>query len=283
MAQNASQLAQRDPEIRANLARLGALVVRLAETEEERAAALALRHEVFIAERGFAPTRSGLETDPFDADCAHLIVCAQDGDTQSVIGTCRLMMGTKAAAFYCNTEFHLAPLLARHKHMRFCEVGRACIAPGHRAKGALDVLWRGLFVFAAHNAIDVYFGPASFPGTDPSLHATALAWLARNARDPRWMVCARQEGAISMTTLAAPDMPSGSALRHMPPLLRGYLRIGAYVAPEAFIDRRFGTIDVLVLAPLANAPKAWHRRFAAATGMRLGHRAAPVGIAPELL
>lgn len=270
------------------LARMGSLEVRLATSDEEKRAAWALRHAVFVAERGLALHPAGLETDRFDPFCDHVIVRdlahRGPGGLPPVVGTYRALRPERAVeGFYADAEFDLAPLFARHGGLRFCEVGRSCVAPSHRTKRTLEALWRGLFVYARRHGIDVYFGAASFPGTDPAPHAMALSWLCHNAAHPHWSAPARPAGAVVMDRIAPAAIDARAALRDMPPLLRGYLRIGAHVGRTAYIDPVFSTIDVLVLAPLANAPILWRRRFETLTGEGFDNRRAPVGIAPDML
>ncbi|MCD7058486.1 GNAT family N-acetyltransferase [Pelagibacterium xiamenense] len=230
------------------LARVGRFSARLALTEAERAAAHRVRRAVF----GFS------DADRFDADCDHLLVC--DHTTGVIAGTARLLPASAArAGFYAEAEFDIAPLLARHPRLRFCEVGRTCIAPAHRHGAAMHALWAGLAAYARENAIDVYFGTASLPGADAKRHADALGYLAGVAAAPdEWTVRARPERAVPVAPLTRP----GAGLRRrLPPLLRGYLALGAYVSPEAAIDPAFGTTDVLVTTRLANAPAPYRTHF----------------------
>lgn len=271
------------------LAYHGSLEVRLARSVEDIDAAMRLRHAVFSTEAGLAPHASGVETDRFDPLCDHIIVRdlerVGDDGRPPVVGTYRALRPEAAdIGFYSDAEFNLAPLFARRPDLRFCEVGRSCVAPAHRGQPTLEALWRGLFVYAAWHGIDVYFGAASFPGTDLERHAMSLSWLAHNAvGQDEWAVDARSPGAVDMNLIAPDAIDSRVALRAMPPLLRGYLRIGARVGRRAFIDPVFRTTDVLVLAPLSAAPALWRRRFEAATADAVGKPLRPVGIAQDLL
>ena len=238
---------------------------------------------------GLVADSSGVETDRFDPLCDHIIVrdldvVGPDGQPP-VVGTYRaLRPEATAIGFYSEAEFDLAPLFARHPTVRFCEVGRSCVAPSHRSQRTLEALWRGLFVYAARHGIEAYFGAASFPGTDPHVHANALSWLYHNAaQNCDWAVKARPQGATAMNLLPPEQIAASDAIRQMPPLLRGYLRIGAHVASSAFIDKAFGTIDVLVIAPLEAAPRHWRQRFESATATVIEKQVREVGIAPDLL
>ncbi|WP_196260397.1 GNAT family N-acetyltransferase [Pelagibacterium limicola] len=260
------------------LARQGPFEVRLAASEAEVRAAQQLRHEVFRTEAQLPPLASGIEADRFDPFCDHIIVCDRSAKTPEgrppVVGTYRALRSEAAVSgFYSDAEFDLAQLFGRHPHLRFCEVGRSCVAQPYRALGVLDALWRGLFVYAARHGIDVYFGVASFPGTDPRAHAMALSWLCHHeVGGPAWHAEARSGGAVPMDLVAPQALDRRLAMRQMPALVRGYLQIGAHIGRTAFVDPVFGTIDVLVVAPLADAPRPWRRRFEPRPGPALTSR-----------
>lgn len=262
------------------LARLGSLEVRLARSEAEREAAFALRHAVFCTEMGASlpgadPVR-GIETDRFDPFCDHIIVCdtalADDKDgTAPVVGAYRAMRPQMAVeGFYSRSEFDIGPLFGNHPGLSFCEVGRSCVAATHRSMRAIEALWCGLWAYAARHGIDVYFGAASFPGTDPCAHAPALSFLHHHVGAPRdWSVEAIGPTAIAMDLVKKHEIDPKAAIRAMPPLIRGYMRVNAHVGRTAYIDRQFGTIDVMIVTPLRAMPAAYQRRFISVTNRRL--------------
>jgi|TARA_A100001391_G_scaffold53358_1_gene32601 putative hemolysin len=260
----------------APLARLGQFAVRLARTDAERFAAYRLRYEVFHRERGVnAPWMdhaNHIEADAFDPHCDHIIVIDTAaralGETPPIVGTYRVMTSpAPGLGWYADGEFALGPLLARHPGQRFCEVGRSCVAPAYRSMRTIDALWCGLWSYACLNGIDAYFGAASFPGTDPRAHAPALSHLYHTARAPfDWQAPARAGQAIPMDMLPGAMTDRHAALRAMPPLVRGYLRVNAVFSSHAFVDEKFGTTDVFVLARFAAAPMAYRKRVERVTG-----------------
>jgi putative hemolysin len=262
----------------APLARLGQFAVRLAQTDAERFAAYRLRYQVFHRERGVnAPWMdhaNHIEADAFDAHCDHIIVIDTGaralGETLPIVGTYRVMAGpAPKLGWYADSEFALAPLFARHPGQRFCEVGRSCVAPAYRSMRTIEALWCGLWAYACLNAIDAYFGAASFPGTDPRAHAQALSHLFHTAHAPSaWQARARGEKAIPMDMLPSEMTDRHAALRAMPPLVRGYLGVNAVFGGHAFVDEKFGTTDVFVLARFAAAPAAYRKRVERVTGLR---------------
>jgi len=237
------------------LGRLGDLVVKIADTDSEIEAALQLRHKVF-AEGG--PEKSGngqRDEDRFDPFCDHLIVCdvSQGAHAPRLVATYRLL-GQEAAAraggFYSDSEFEIPSLLARHEGKRFLEFGRSCVLPQYRSKRTIELLWHGSWAYVRRHAFDVMFGCASFAGTDPTEHLQGLRFLASSASaDADWQTQGRGERVI-LDDMQAGSGDLKSTLKSLPPLIKGYLRLGAMFAGEAVIDRNFGTIDVLVLLPI---------------------------------
>lgn len=264
------------------LARLGQFDVRLAATAAERHAAYRLRYEVFHRERGVdAPWmdhHGHIEADAFDPFCQHIIVIDRHArtldDGPAIVGTYRVMARpAPGLGYYAEHEFGLAGLLEGHPQLVFCEVGRSCVAPAYRAMRTIEVLWCGLWAFACQNGIDAYFGAASFPGTDPKEHALALSYLHHHARATgRWRIPARRAHALGMDQLAPQTLDRHAALRAMPPLVRGYLRVNAVFGDQAWIDHKFSTTDVFVLTRLAAAPLAYRQRLERVTGWRLKQR-----------
>lgn len=243
------------------LARIGPLVARLARSGAEIEAAQRVRHAVFVGECGAsaAGREDGLEADPLDAACDHLL--ALDGER--IVGTYRLLRGEVAAAIgghYSDAEFELAPLLARHPHRRWLELGRSCTLPAYRDRRTIELLWGGVWAYAVGHGIDAMFGCASFPGLDPERHAGALGFLHAHAlAAPEWRVRARDGVAISAHAgrAAAPR----EALAALPPLLKGYLRLGGRIGPELAPDADFGCLDAFVTLPREAISPRYRRHY----------------------
>ena len=118
-------------------------------------------------------------------------------------------------------------------------------------------MWHGNWAYAVANEVDVMFGCASFAGTDPNDFANSLGWLGDNAILENDEDCtALRDGGICLADYSASTIDARRALAALPPLLKGYLRLGAKVASQAVIDRQFGTTDVLVVLKVADiAPR----------------------------
>ncbi|MCM2291568.1 GNAT family N-acetyltransferase [Allorhizobium sp. BGMRC 0089] len=241
---------------------IGTLETRLARNGREIDAAQALRYRVFVEEMGAVlppeAMRLKRDIDAFDDICDHLLVIdhAIEGDPEDqVVGTYRLLRHEVAIAnggFYSASEFAIEPLINRHAGKRFMELGRSCVLPDYRTKRTIELLWQGNWNYSVRHNIDVMFGCASFPGVQPQDHALALSFLAQTACvDEEWMVEARPEIYQSMDILPPDSVNARRALAAMPPLVKGYLRLGAMIGKGAVIDQAFNTTDVLIVLPVA--------------------------------
>ncbi|MGE5478736.1 MAG: GNAT family N-acetyltransferase [Bacteroidales bacterium] len=241
------------------------VVVRLATCAAEVTAAQRLRYRVFFEEMGAKPSlharATGLDEDDYDAHCDHLLAIAGG----EVVGTYRLIHQQAAArvgGFYSASEFDLAPVLAHGG--RLLELGRSCVDAGWRNRGTLQALWHGLAEYIADNGIDLLFGCASLPGTDMEQLAEPLSYLHRHHLAPAELRA--QALSHRNAPFAAPAVPlrPAAAFRTLPPLLKGYLRAGAWVGEGAALDRDFNTTDVLVILDTQAMAARYQRRYEAA-------------------
>jgi len=227
---------------------LGPLEVRLAETKSDIRDAQRLRYQVFFEEMAASPSLTAklrrLDQDPYDAICDHLLVTDRTAPAEhvagwpsrrghKVVGTYRLLRGEKAErgpGFYTQGEFDVEPLVARlPRATRFLELGRSCVLAPYRTKRTVELLWHGLWTYVRENRIDVMIGCASFEGTDPKAHAMALSLLHHQSLAPPEWRCRAHAGQYEPMNLIARDkLDMKAALRAMPPLIKGYMRLGVY-------------------------------------------------------
>jgi L-ornithine Nalpha-acyltransferase len=253
------------------LGRIGSLEVRLAKTIPEITAAQALRFEVFFKERGFAcDVAIPLDMDRFDAHCAHLLIIdtAVLGTlSDQLVGTARMLLDDKAlnaGGFYSESEFTLRSLRQRQANKKFLEIGRTCIKAEWRSKRTVELMWQGIWAFALENKIDVMVGCASLDGTVPAAHATALSLMHHHYRAKgAWRAKALPERFSSMDLMPFEAINLKEAMLAMPPLLKGYLRIGAYVGEGCVIDTDFGTTDVFIVLPVAKIKQRYIKHYGA--------------------
>ncbi|MDQ0455297.1 GNAT family N-acetyltransferase [Rhizobium paknamense] len=257
--------------------RIGPLEVRLARNDREIEAAQALRYRVFVEEMNARlPPEAMLarrDFDAYDDFCDHLLVLdnALDGDVEDqVVGTYRLLrqeVAMRHGGFYSAGEFDIEPLLARHPDKQFMELGRSCVLPNYRTKRTVELLWQGNWAYALKYKMGAMFGCASFPGTQPEEHALALSFLAQTVgAHGEWAVSARPELARPMDLMPAEAVNARKALSAMPPLIKGYLRLGAMVSTEAVVDQAFNTTDVLIILPIASISDRYVNYYGADAG-----------------
>lgn len=206
-------------------------------------AAQRLRYEVFATELGarLADTdEPGLDVDPLDAWCDHLIV--RDNDAGVAVGTYRLLPPDRAGQLpmsYSDTEFDLANLSGIRGDL--VEVGRSCVDPAHRRGAVIGLMWAGIARYMLAGNHRWLGGCASVPLDDGGVLASNVWRRARTSHlaPPEYRVRPRRPWT------SAGD--SGSALLPLPPLLRGYLRLGAWVCGPPAYDPDFGVADFFVL------------------------------------
>ncbi len=240
------------------LGRIGALEVRMAAGTAEIEAAQRLRYRVFYEERGAsAPSDLARDADRFDDLCEHLLVIDTSlpgPDRARIVGTYRLLPQAKAAAaggFYSSSEFEIGALAERHPELAILELGRSCVLPDYRSRRTAELLWQGIWAYTRRNGIDVMAGCASFAGTVPARHAEALSFLHHNCRATgAWAVRAVAERFQTMDLMPAEAVRMREALTAMPPLIKGYLRLGAMIGEGCVIDHEFATTDVFVVLPV---------------------------------
>lgn len=249
--------------------RSGNLGVRLAATAAEITAAQALRYKVFYEEMGAKPdsamAAARLDHDAFDAIADHLLVVDHDlGDgAEGVVGTYRLIRQEKAEVFgrfYSESEYDISAL--KHFSGRKLELGRSCTASAYRNRIVLQLLWRGIAAYVFHYKIDLMFGCASLTGTDPDALAEELTYLALHHAAPA-EICPRAlpEQYVEMNRLPATAINPKQALMRLPPLIKGYLRLGGYVGDGAVIDRQFNTTDVAVIVQTDLVTEKYYRHY----------------------
>ncbi|MCS0495096.1 GNAT family N-acetyltransferase [Ancylobacter mangrovi] len=256
--------SRRDPGP-VTLGRIGALEVRLATTAADVRRAQRLRYEVFYEEMSAIPAAAARlarrDFDHFDAICDHLLVLDHEDcrmvrgkRVPRVVGTYRLLrqeIADRHGGFYTAGEFDIGPLIARHPHRRFLELGRSCVLRPYRTKRTVELLWHGIWAYVRRHGIDVMFGCASLEGTDIAALARPLSFLHHFApADAEWSAAALAHNMVAMDLVASEALDAKAALVELPPLIKGYLRLGAQIGRGAVVDRQFGTTDVLIVLPV---------------------------------
>jgi L-ornithine Nalpha-acyltransferase len=258
-----------------SLGRIGSLEVRLAQTAAEVRQAQKLRYRVFYQEGSALPNPgrqfARRDVDAYDAICDHLLVldhaAAADrpGNRPAVVGTYRLLGQPQAeenGGFYSAGEFDIGSLVARHGNLQFLELGRSCVLEPYRNKRTVELLWHGIWSYVLQNQLDVMIGCASLDGTDPKQLAVPLSFLHHYAPAPEaWRARALPARYVEMNRMSKEAIGPKQALRDLPPLIKGYLRLGAYIGDGAVVDNEFGTTDVLIVLPVSAIKKRYLEHF----------------------
>jgi len=258
-----------------SLGRMGSLEVRLAQTAAEVRQAQKLRYRVFYQEGPAVPNPARLfarrDVDAYDAVCDHLLVfdhAKREGPSlnrPAVVGTYRLLRQSLAeefGGFYTAGEFDIDALTGRHAKLQFLELGRSCVLAPYRNKRTVELLWHGVWAYVLQNRADVMMGCASLDGTEPRRLVLPLSFLHHYARAPEtWRARALPHRYVEMNRLSREAIDPKAALRVLPPLIKGYLRLGALTGDGAVIDHEFGTIDVLIVLPVAEIKDRYLAHF----------------------
>ncbi|MGB0696924.1 MAG: GNAT family N-acetyltransferase [Rhodospirillaceae bacterium] len=249
--------------------RAGGLEVALAETEEQIAAALRLRYKVFYDEMGAIPTDEmkarGQDFDKFDDHADHLLVIDHDrGEgADAVVGTYRLLRREHVAhtgRFYSADEYDLSKIEALEGNIM--ELGRSCVDSQYRNRATMQLLWRGIAAYVFHFDIVMMFGCASLHGTDPKELAPQLSYLYHNHLAPEEL-CPRalEERYAPMNLVPADQLDAKRALAKLPPLVKGYLRLGGFVGDGAVVDHQFNTTDVCVMVKTDLVSEKYYKHY----------------------
>jgi putative hemolysin len=235
--------------------RSGNLGLRLAESAAELDAAQALRFRVFYEEMGAradaASAAARRDADEFDAVADHLVVLDHDlGDgPEAVVGTYRMIRrdgARRLGRFYSESEYDVSLLAGFAGEVM--ELGRSCVAAPYRTRGTLQLLWRGIAAVVFRYRIDLMFGCASLPGTDLDALAPQLSYLhANHLAPPALRARALPARYRAMDRLPIGQVDMKAALVALPPLIKGYLRLGGFVGDGAVIDDQFNTTDVCIV------------------------------------
>lgn len=247
----------------------GSLVARLARDEGDIMAAQALRYRVFYDEMKAKPdaemARLRRDVDHFDDVCEHLLVCDMDRGqgAESVIATYRLLRGENArkfGRFYSASEYDIGPLMDYSGEI--LELGRSCVDMDYRARPTMQLLWAAIAQFVFHHDISVMFGCASLHGVDPESLALPLSYLHHFHLAPEGMrPVALPDLHVGMDFLPADEIDKKAALTALPPLLKGYLRLGGFVGDGAVVDRQFNTTDVCIVVKTDLVTGKYYRHY----------------------
>ena len=249
--------------------RAGQLGVRIAANGADLDAAQALRYRVFYEEMGAVPdaaTRaSRRDIDVYDPTADHLLVIdhAIGPGPEGVVGTYRLVQREAAeriGRFYTASEYDIGPLMSFPG--RVLELGRSCVDRHYRGRAAMQLLWRGIAAYVFHHRIDLMFGCASLPGTEPDRIGPELTYLYLNhLAPPALRPRALAHRHIEMRRIDPETLDQRRVMSSLPPLVKGYLRLGGFIGDGAVIDEQFNTTDVVVVVKTDLVTDKYYRHY----------------------
>jgi putative hemolysin len=230
--------------------------VALARSEEEVREAQRLRYKVFVEELGaHVKTRlPGHDIDHYDPHCEHLIV--RESHADCIVGTYRILSpdaARRVGGYYSESEFYINRL--QNLRSRMVEVGRSCIHPDHRSGAVITLLWAGLAEYMVSNNYEYLMGCASIGMADGGHNAANLF----SQMDAAHMAPAEYR-AFPLHGLPFERLATGQPAL-VPPLIKGYLRVGAWVCGEPAWDPDFNTADLLMLLPMSRMNPRYMRHF----------------------
>jgi putative hemolysin len=247
----------------------GNITLRLAETDRDIKAAQNLRYKVFYEENGALPTedmkREARDFDAYDEYADHLLVIDESLPEESnrIVGTYRLIRKDRlngALPFYTSSEFDIGKL--QENGGKLLELGRSCVLPEYRTKAVVQLLWQGIADYLLTHDIDLMFGCASLFGTDPNEIADELSYLHHYHLAPdRLCPKAIAEHKVDLPLRDKDSLNAKRVFASLPPLLKGYLRLGGWVGNGAVIDHQFNTIDVCIVLPMSEVSSRYDKHY----------------------
>ena len=230
--------------------------MRLASSQQDVEAVQRLRYQVFYEEFEAKPDSKMAETrrdiNRFD-EFTDLLMVIDDSlpESENIVGTYRLLrkdIADQHGGFYTSDEFDISPLI--NSKAILLELGRSCVLAPYRTRPVLQKLWGSIAEYVAEHNIGLMFGCASFPGVDPDAISQQLAYLHHyHLAPPELRPRALDELYVDMNRHDKESFDAKRIFASMPPLMKGYMRLGASIGDGAIIDHQWNSIDVCIVMP----------------------------------
>ena len=243
-------------------------IIKLVQTKSELKKAQALRYSVFYKEKKAKPTLPKklirLDYDKIDKFADHLIVI--DKNTKNkIVGTYRLIRGDVAelyGGYYSSTEFNLINIVNNYQNKHILELGRSCVHQNYRNGTIMNLLWKAIAEYVKLYDIKVLIGCASFSGTDPIKYSEELSYLRDNFSLPANLSVESYDNNIYPAYKLNNNNPNQlRTFAKLPPLIKGYLRVGGKVSDNFFVDHRFNTIDLFVVVSTDDIDTRYKKKY----------------------
>jgi putative hemolysin len=213
-----------------------------------------IRRAQQLRARVFNSTSSDLDKDHFDDICLHLVV--KDSLSNNIVGYSRILTSdlvTKTSEFYSASEFHIDSII--HPNKRYMEIGRTCVDPNYRSGAVIGLLWSKIGQHMNENNIDYLMGCASISMLDGGAKAIAVINYLREHHFTN-----KPYRVIPKKPLPEFELDIDGK-QHIPALLKTYLRMGAKVCGEAYLDKDFNVADVVILLAKKDIKARYLRHF----------------------
>ncbi len=240
---------------------LGKLTVKLADTPEEQMQAYELMKSVFEEDNNTPKNSVQLATDIKSYSICDILV-AIDNDTKKVVATYRLTTPKhvkKLGKFFTEIEYEIENI-KNYKDGKILEFSRACTHKDYRDNVTMMTLWKGLATYIFENDIKLMFGLPSLHGLNPDDYKMALSYLHHYHLAPKNLdgKCLQNN---KYDYLPKEKLDKKQAYEEMPPLLKSYVRMGAYIGSGLFIDPDFNSIDLLLIVDFNHINPAYMKHF----------------------
>jgi putative hemolysin len=228
----------------------------IAKNSAEIQEAQRIRYQVFGEEMGakLPSAATGLDVDRFDIFCDHLLV--RDQAENRVVGTYRILspeQARRAGGYYSETEFDLSRL--SHLRDAMAEVGRSCVDSNYRDGATISQLWSGLAEYIMKNGHEYLIGCASMSMSDGGHYAASVFNKVYKLH------AAPDEYRVTPHNRLPLETLNQNLEVIIPPLIKGYLRMGALIAGEPAWDPDFNCADLFILLPVARINARFARHY----------------------
>ncbi|MDC6451773.1 GNAT family N-acetyltransferase [Alphaproteobacteria bacterium] len=249
----------------------GNFVIKLTEKKSELKKAQALRYSIFYKEKKAKPSFPkkilALDYDKIDKFADHLIVIDKGSTApkNKIVGTYRLIRGnvsTYFGGFYTSSEFNLSNILDVYKNSQILELGRSCVHKDYRNGTVMNLLWKAIAEYVKLYDIKIILGCVSFSGTDIMKFSNELSYLRENFSLPDDLsVESLDKNTYPVYKKTITKINNLKTFAKLPPLIKGYLRVGGRLSDSFYVDYSFNTIDLCVVVKTDNINKKYKKKF----------------------
>ena len=243
-------------------------IIKLVQTKSELKQAQALRYSVFYKEKRAKATLQKkiikLDYDKIDKFADHLIVVDKN-TKKKVVGTYRLIRGDVAelfGGFYSSSEFNLENIINNYQKKHILELGRSCVHHNYRNGSIMNLLWKAIAEYVKLFDIKILIGCASFSGIDPLKYTEELSYLRVNFSLPKnFSIKSYDNNIYPAFKLNGKNLNQLRTFAKLPPLIKGYLRVGGKVSDSFFVDHNFNTIDLCIVLRTNDIDKKYKKKY----------------------